>query len=820
MVVALIGLLSSAVIIAINPTVRGEQARDAVRKQDLGIIYNALVAYFVDHGALPNAGVDNASGSNEPLWLAELVPDYLKTIPRDPRQAGIFGTLASSFDNINDNLGFSNKNNEPGSVAGVTVPPTNRTYQMPVLVINYMPTLDGVNIDTNITGIISTLASVRTRVSTIKSETLATLEDGSKYHGTGTLTMDYSITAEKEYLEALPIGLPLGSGIYRPDYIQVLNRENICNYVNNLGVKEVWLFGYHWGNIAPVESNMAGPYGDISNSEGTNDMPVCNKTYVLYNYNYDRGSNEATHNHGHQVEAVMMRIDNATWDKFTGPWTTYSSNDGSGSNFHRCGWTHNPPNTSVQYIYNDTRFVWTDCEDWKPDGSGNKVYVNCTRWQCNQRKFHTWRWQGMPGNSNGLAGVTNWWDFIGDFDAAMGIGEKLLYDITSPTVPTNLAATNIYSTQLTLNWSASSDDFAVSGYQVKRNGIIIGSSATASFVDYTVSANTQYSYTVAAVDTSQNISGDSTSLSVTTTSATGPVYDRPVLDSTSYKIGGSSANYCFLHSVGSGQNRYLVVGVGIRSGNSSSVSSIKINNLNLSVIGTKDSGLRTELWGVKNPSSGTGEICVSLTAQPLGGGTIAGASSWNFVNQTTPVEFYRGASGFSASPGISVPSRSDSMVVDVAVMPSNGWVATGAGSGQTIIWNQYASNVTSMGSYKASAPWVTGMSWNTNNEAWNISGVSINLGLPPSPSSSPSVSPSGSPAPSSSPSETPPTESPEEVGCPARYNVFCYTVDPAAYSFVLWARLENGQDSEIRDNDSAKCREFPPNEYYNFCLKY
>lgn len=337
--------------------------------------------------------------------------------------------------------------------ASTSVPDKSTQYDMPVLVLRYFPTTDGVNLDSNVTGVVSTLTDIRNHVSSIKSETATYLEDGSRFHGykdaAAPVSMHYSFIDDKEYLTSLPIGNEVpwksGQGIYRPDYMGILTGLNICNYVDTQGLKEVWLFGWHWGNIEPAESNMAGPYGDISNSERTNDMPVCSKTYVLYNYNYGRGTNEAVHNHGHQLEAVYKHVDSATYTgKFEGPWRDYYLDDGSGGNAHRCGWTHDPPNTTAtpdmnwgSYDYANPRFVWTDCEDWNPAGDGGLVYINCDRWGCDQSKFHAWRWQGMPGFANPNPELSNWWDFIGDFDNAKATGEKLYYPPPTPT-PTPL----------------------------------------------------------------------------------------------------------------------------------------------------------------------------------------------------------------------------------------------------------------------------------------------------------------------------------------------------------------------------------------------
>lgn len=349
--------------------------------------------------------------------------------------------VASLF--IFKHLNYSKATVKPEVKAASSIlPDKSAQYQMPVLVLKYFPTTDGVNLDSSITGVTATMAQIRTHVDTIQKDTLTYLEDGSRFHGYkdagAPVSMHYSIIDNKEFDTALPIGNEVpwkpGQGIYRPDYMKILTDLNICNYVDNQGLKEVWFFGWHYGNIEPVESNMAGPYGDISNSERTNDMPVCSKTYVLYNYNYGRATDQALHDHGHQIESVLSYIDPTTFvSKFIGPWSTYSTNDGSGANFHRCGWTHNPPNTGTEYDYYNTQSSGTDCEDWNPGGTGVQVNVTCSEWQCSESKFHDWRWQNMPGMNNPNPELSNWWDFIGDFDKAMAAGEKLYYPTPTPT---------------------------------------------------------------------------------------------------------------------------------------------------------------------------------------------------------------------------------------------------------------------------------------------------------------------------------------------------------------------------------------------------
>ena len=83
-------------------------------------------------------------------------------------------------------------------------------------------------------------------------------------------------------------------------------------------------------------------------------------------------------------------------------------------------------------------------------------------------------------------------------------------DTTPPTVPTGVAATANGPTEIDLTWSPSSDPGGgVAGYTVYRNGTAVGTSTTTSFADTGLTASTTYSYTVDAVDTSNNRSAPS-----------------------------------------------------------------------------------------------------------------------------------------------------------------------------------------------------------------------------------------------------------------------------------------------------------------------
>lgn len=88
-------------------------------------------------------------------------------------------------------------------------------------------------------------------------------------------------------------------------------------------------------------------------------------------------------------------------------------------------------------------------------------------------------------------------------------------DTASPAIPTNLVATVISSNKINLNWNASTDIVAVTGYQIFRNGTQIGTSTLTSYKNTGLTASTIYTYAVKAYDAAGNISGLSNSISAT-----------------------------------------------------------------------------------------------------------------------------------------------------------------------------------------------------------------------------------------------------------------------------------------------------------------
>jgi hypothetical protein len=99
---------------------------------------------------------------------------------------------------------------------------------------------------------------------------------------------------------------------------------------------------------------------------------------------------------------------------------------------------------------------------------------------------------------------------------AISANATFIIDTAAPSIPTGLTATAISSSQINLSWTASTDNVAVTGYQVLRGGIVIATVATTSYSNTGLTTGTNYVYTVKAVDAAGNASAESTSANATT----------------------------------------------------------------------------------------------------------------------------------------------------------------------------------------------------------------------------------------------------------------------------------------------------------------
>lgn len=352
--------------------------------------------------------------------------------------------------------------------------------QPKILQIEYYPRSlsNPANLDVQETGLDVSIAQQQNYVSNMSSELISLIGTATKFHGyknpNAPQFLKYSIADTKKYYEKIPRGYLLKpqEGVYRPNYAQIMKKENICDYVDNKGVTEVWMFGYHHGAIEPDESRMASRLGDFSNSWPKENelpsefrLPVCSKPYVLYNFNYTRAVMEMFHNRIHQLENILPRAERkypptpentargaslfwGNFSEYVQPYTARNYNSACGNAHYTPNWT----SLSQDYKYSLQNSRLNNCETWNPDSSKSTfVNANCSQWGCTEKGFYMWYQQNVPGYNNGITyngnKINNWWEAMYDPVAYLekgGLTGESIYNncaiagvspTPSPTVP-------------------------------------------------------------------------------------------------------------------------------------------------------------------------------------------------------------------------------------------------------------------------------------------------------------------------------------------------------------------------------------------------
>ncbi|MER5948462.1 glycoside hydrolase family 6 protein [Streptomyces sp. NPDC001904] len=94
-------------------------------------------------------------------------------------------------------------------------------------------------------------------------------------------------------------------------------------------------------------------------------------------------------------------------------------------------------------------------------------------------------------------------------------------DTQAPTVPGGLTVGTTTSDSVALSWTASTDNTAVTGYDVYRDGAKVGTATGTSYTDKGLSASTSYAYTVRAKDAAGNVSAASAGVTAVTKASGG-----------------------------------------------------------------------------------------------------------------------------------------------------------------------------------------------------------------------------------------------------------------------------------------------------------
>lgn len=108
----------------------------------------------------------------------------------------------------------------------------------------------------------------------------------------------------------------------------------------------------------------------------------------------------------------------------------------------------------------------------------------------------------------------------------IGVASVNVNDRVAPSAPTGLSAVAPDTTLVDLSWTAATDNMAVTGYRVLRDGVEVGAPTATSFQDAGLAASTTYAYQVSALDAFGN-AGPAASVSISTPATTPPPSPPP-----------------------------------------------------------------------------------------------------------------------------------------------------------------------------------------------------------------------------------------------------------------------------------------------------
>lgn len=358
-------------------------------------------------------------------------------------------------------------------------PASNASLIVPIVIINYLPTIDGISQDLNKAPddywVLknSTLSESKKRILGQQKITKYGIEEGTRFRQynskqkidpyVGIKVIKYFNVYETNLINWI-------KGFKTFDYDDLFKKLNMEHLVNNLGVKEIWITCFNKDAYPSVvnsqyndpntyyglpESNMSSPTssGDISNSiKIPNDLPVYSKTYVVYGNSGFRGAETNIHNRGHQIECQLNFIEGITMNSevnnalFANLFVGVNPNLGN-KPLNRVGMTHFPPNTSTDYDYSNLTLVDSDIKSWIPTG-GKYEKINSLLWTSiiydynlvnqytmggintvddyskdPQFKWLVFWFQSIPSKNNnipyGNTTLSNWWELFYNWDDAI-----------------------------------------------------------------------------------------------------------------------------------------------------------------------------------------------------------------------------------------------------------------------------------------------------------------------------------------------------------------------------------------------------------------
>src|ERR1700675_1300709 len=285
------------------------------------------------------------------------------------------------------------------------------------------------------------------------------------------------------------------------------------------------------------------------------------------------------------------------------------------------------------------------------------------------------------------------------------IGTSATSDHTPPSVPANLQSSNVTSTAVSLAWSASTDNVAVAGYRIFRGGTQVAATSGTSYTDTGLAASTTYIYTVAAYDSSNNLSPQSASIMVTTTSAA-VISPTLVQDTNSSQISTGTSVSASFHSPTRTGNTIVAYVIWNNIGSVALTDSLGDTFVNIGAPVSWGNGYSAQIFYAPKIVGGTDSVTAMFRTSVTAFGVLY-VHEYAGISPVNPVDVFTSASGASATlnSGAAVTTSPNDLIFGAGVSDNS---VTAAGSGFTSRELAYGNITedhiaTTIGSYSATA---------------------------------------------------------------------------------------------------------------------
>ena len=252
-------------------------------------------------------------------------------------------------------------------------------------------------------------------------------------------------------------------------------------------------------------------------------------------------------------------------------------------------------------------------------------------------------------------------------------------DTTPPTTPTNLASTGVTSASVSLSWGAATDNIGVTGYVIYYGSSSVNVTGTSATVS-NLASNTNYTFTIKALDGSGNLSAASNAVTAKTSPFNGVEPAQLLFDDFTYATPDDAS---FLLNWKASDYGPAAPGVGVFSKNNvlflpdATNASNKQMRILFKTSGSRETTIQGEVEGKKQFLYGTYATRMRLYNQPIEGPSqVVGPDTGDRMIETF----------FTISPYY-VPNT-DYGELDFEYLPNAGWNADEGGrfTGPTM-WN-------------------------------------------------------------------------------------------------------------------------------------